>query len=580
MSADLAFKGTRALVIDSDKTLLDCTVRQLVDLGVSEVLTCRDMGKARAVLEKQSCDFVLCADEITGSALRGQALLEELRRDSVLPHTTVFVMISSKATYLSVMEAAEAALDCLLLRPFRTSELYDRLIAARHRRAELRAVFEALNREDLKTAIALCLKHQSAGGPYAQLCGRMAAELMLKSDQAPEALALFRGFDASAPASWSGLGAARALMAMGEIGATRREVTALLERHPNLPDAQELLGRALLEQGDLAGALGAFERALQATPYCMLRLQHAGTLALYQKKADLALQWLERARSMDKHSRLFDAMTLMLLAMLHVDRQDAKSVAVVLEALKQYQTRFPNSARIKRLTDATTALLALAQGRLDEALTLTQSLADQLATPDSDLEVASIVLSLWVRLPDRELSAGVQQQVVRAIAMRFCVSRAATAVLLAIAAPSDAVCNMIRECQADISRLAEAALQQALLGQPGPAIAQLLSQGNATGNARLITLASHLLKRHAAELANGQALTAQATAMQAQHCRPMAPMAGLRRTGRAAGGMVMRAKPMAPATELAPLVQSADSDDLVAAAEPNQDAGVEWVTPG
>lgn len=542
MSHDPAFKGTRALVIDSNKTLLDSTVRQLVDLGVAEVLPCRDLARARQVLEKLHFDFVVCANELAGSALTGQALLEALRRDSVLRHTTVFMLVADQATYLSVMEAAEAALDCLLLRPFRSSELRERLVSARHRRQALGVLFEALNRGDVDAAIREGLRRHQAGAPYAALSGRMAAELMLKIGQAKEALALFRQFEAAEPAAWSGLGIARSLMALGDLPGTRREVTALIERHPDLPDALDVLGRALVEQGDLPAALDAYRRAIDITPHCMLRLQHGGTLAFYQGEAALALQWLDRARVMDKQSKLFDAMTLMLLALLQADANDARALGPLREALKQYEARFPQSRRLKRMGEAAEALLALVQGRADAAIAVAQAQAAQAGDGDFDLEAATILIALWVRLPARQLSAGQQQQLIGQLGRRFCTSRATTAVLLAAARPADPVGALLREAQATIAQIAEEAMQQALAGQPGPAVATLLAQGASTGNARLIAMASQLLRRHGQGLPDAPQLSARAEALVQAHCRPVTHIAGMRRTTRDAGGLVVRLK--------------------------------------
>lgn len=551
MSQDLAFKGTRALVIDSNKTLLDGTARQLVDLGVAEVLPCRDLDRARQVLEKIHFDFVICANELAGSALTGQALLEALRRDSVLRHTTVFVLLSDRATYLSVMEAAEASLDCLLLRPFRSTELRERLVSARHRRQELSVLFEAMNRGDLAAAVSEGLRRHQAGAAYGTLCGRMAAELMLKSGQLKEALALFRQFEAGEPAPWSSLGIARCLMALGELSAARQSLTELIERHPDLPDALEVLGRVHVDQGDLAAALGAYQRAIDVTPHCILRLQHGGTLAFYQGESAQALQWLDRARVMDKQSKLFDAMTLMLLALLHSDDGDAKGLAQVREALKQYQARFPQSQRIQRMGEATEALQALAQDRPEQALATALGQARLAAEADFDLEAATIFLALWVRLPARQLSAGQQQQLIGQIGRRFCSSRATTAVLLAAARPSEPVTQLINEAQATISQIAEEAMKQALAGAPGPAIEQLLAQGDATGNARLVALASQLLRRHGQDLPNAEALAARSEPQVLAHCRPVTHIAGMRRTARDAGGLAVRMK--TPAAAVAPV---------------------------
>ena len=43
--------------------------------------------------------------------MTGQDLLDELRREQLLPFSTVFVMVTGEATYAKVTEAAESALD-------------------------------------------------------------------------------------------------------------------------------------------------------------------------------------------------------------------------------------------------------------------------------------------------------------------------------------------------------------------------------------------------------------------------------------------------------------------------------------
>lgn len=568
MSAELQFKGTRALVIDSNKALRDATLRQLADLGVSQLLQSRGLADSRRLLEKIHFDFVLCADVIEGSGLTGQTLLEELQRDSLLPHTTVFAMLAGQATYLRVMEAAEAALDCFVLRPVRTDELAERLLAARHRKRALAPVFEALNRGDIGSALWQCQRRHESGGDYALLCGRLAAELMLKAGRVDEALALFRTLETAGQTPWSSLGVARALLARGDMSAARRQVHALLEREPDMPEALDVLGRVTVELGELPQALDAYRRAVALTPQCMLRLQHCGTLAWYQNEPELALQTLDRARSMDMQSRLFDAMTLLLLALLHSDRDDARGLASAQAGLQQYAARYPGSARLRRMVQAAAVLLALNQGKLDGAQAGIHEIASACETPEFDLEAANILLSLWVRLPAREIGAARQERLARSIGLRFCVSRSASAVLLASARRSEAVTRILRDCQAEIAQIAETAMRQALQDDAGQAIRQLLERGAATHNARLIALAGQLLKRHGTGLADADALRSQVATLQASHCRPITHIAGIRRSGRSTGGLLIRMQPMAPAPDAAPLLQAADTPAPTASAAP------------
>lgn len=388
---------------------------------------------------------------------------------------------------------------------------------------------------------------------------------MLKAGRVDDGLALFRALETAGQAPWSSLGVARALLARGDLSAARKQIQALLEREPAMPEALDVLGRVTVELGDLPQALEAYRRAIAVTPHCMLRLQQCGTLAWYQNEPELALQTLDRARGMDMQSRLFDAMTLLLLALLHSDRDDARGLAAAQAGLQQYAARYPGSVRLQRMVLAVAALQALNQGQLDGVQTRIGEIADACDAPEFDLESANILLSLWVRLPPREIGAARQERLVRSIGLRFCVSRSASAVLLASARRSEGVTRILRDCQAEVAQIAETAMRQALQDDAGQAIRQLLAQGLATHNARLIALAGQLLKRHGPGLPDAAALHQQVATLQASHCRPITHIAGIRRSGRATGGLLIRMQPMAPASDAAPLLPVADAHPPVAA---------------
>lgn len=552
------FRQARALVIDANQTLRSTTIRQLRDLGVVQVQFCRGLVETRQLLERLRFDLVLCADVIDQQGQTGQNLLEELRRDGLLPHSTVFAMLASEATFLRVMEAAEAALDCFVLRPCRTDELEARLSAALLRKRQLAGLMQALDDGDVERALAECRARMRAGGEYAQLCSRTAAELLLKEGRAAEARALFAEQQAQQASTWSSLGMARALLAVGDLAPARQQAQALLEREPALPDGHDLLGRILLEQGELNQALDSYQKALSHTPQCLLRLQHCGSLAFYLDERDTAVAHLERARFLGAGSRLFDAMTLLLLALLHVDRRDSRALTVVRKALDEVLARYADSRRLRRMDQALQGLTALAQGQLDEAQQQMLLLAQELDADDFDLEAAVMLVSLWVRLPPREVHAGLQQQQGRALGLRFCMSRAANAVLSAAARRSDTLLQVLLQAQHDIGQLAEAALKPPLRHDIDAAVTHLLDHGEHTRNARLISMAGRLLARRGHLAQQSDALKARHAGLQQRYCRPVTHLAGQRRSSRSAGGLLVRLSPMAPAADAAPLLHAGD----------------------
>lgn len=545
-------QAARALVIDGNPTMRRATVAQLRDLGVEQVRQCKGLADARMSLEQMDFDFVLCSDFIEGSELSGQNLLEELRRESILPHSTVFVMLASEATYAKVVEAAEAALDVFLLRPYKVTALADRLVAARRRKRELGLIFEALESNRHAEAVRGCLERYEKQQPYGLHCARMAAEILLKANQAEEALILFRRLAEDKGTAWAKLGVARAHFAAGDLLNARRKAEALIRAQPTMVEAYDLLGRVQVDQGELSLALRTYHTVTEITPGCSLRLQQCGTVAFYLEDRELALDTLERAVTIGTQSRLFDALSLLLLAIVRHDMGDLRRLMLLHGQLQQFQETYPQSRRLQMFVKACGALRALLNKQLDEAYQTVQTLADDADTPDFDLEAAIVVLALWTRLPSRDVAAGQQDKMVRAIAMRFCTSKAISEILVAAARHHETLAKLLRNCHAEITGVAEEAMRLAMQGQQSRAVALLLEQGEITRNARLIDMSSLLLRRHRDHIADQDLLLERTLQLHQRYCRPITHIAGIRRSSRAPGGLLLRGQRLAPASDHGP----------------------------
>ena len=121
-------------------------------------------GDARRQLEFRAFDFVLCELHFDGSEMTGQDLLDELRREQLLPFSTVFVMVTGEATYAKVAEAAESALDGYLLKPHKATHLAERLQVARIRKLSLQDIFDAIDAQEFERAANLCMERFESKG--------------------------------------------------------------------------------------------------------------------------------------------------------------------------------------------------------------------------------------------------------------------------------------------------------------------------------------------------------------------------------------------------------------------------------
>lgn len=518
------------------------TAAHLRGAGIGEVQSCGQVREARLLLESEVFDIVVCALEFDRSDHTGQDLLDELRREQLLPHRTVFLMIASKATYAQVVEAAEGALDGLIVRPFTAALLLERLAEARARKRALSDVLQALEEGDLETALARALHRVQERHRYWVFCARLAAELQMRLGRVDEALQLFDKMLEVKPMSWAQVGKVRAQTASGRLGAARKMLEEILQADPSSADALDLQGRLRVEQSDFEGALVSYEAAAELTPGCLLRAQHAGALAFYLGRPQQALPLLNRARTMGGSSRLFDMLTLYLLCLLQFDVNDQPGWDASVAELRAFAERHPQSVRLRRFVQAVDALQAHRDGDVAQAARMALALAVDSADPAFDIEAVQVVLTLWVRLREDAIPEETQARFGREAGLRWGVSRAVTELLARVAANRPVLAEALRDALAEVNQTAETAMRTSMEGQPEQALATLLTQAEAYRNGRLIELVSVLARRHREALSpsRAEACAARAKALMDRYRVGVSHIAGIQRSQRSPGGLMIR----------------------------------------
>ncbi|HEY2928309.1 response regulator, partial [Piscinibacter sp.] len=256
----------RALVIDGNPTSRSVLTAQLRDFGVGTVVQTGRIKDARNILENRQFDIVLCDYHFDGSEMSGQDLLDELRREQLLPFSTVFVMVTGEASYAKVAEAAESALDGYLIKPHNATSLGERLREARQRKRVLRQIFENIESGDLAVAAALCQARFDKRSLYWLYAARIGAELYLRLDKHAEAQTLYAAVVEARALPWAKLGIARVQLAAGQIAPARRTLDALVGEMPQHADSYDVLGRVLVEQGEMQAAFEIYQKAAELTP--------------------------------------------------------------------------------------------------------------------------------------------------------------------------------------------------------------------------------------------------------------------------------------------------------------------------
>lgn len=536
---DPDLQSSRALVIDANPTSRSTLVGMLRDVGVGLVTQCSRALDARRILETRSFDVVVCEHHFDHQAMGGQDLLDDLRRAQLLPLSTVFIMVTSEASYAKVAEAAEAALDSYLLKPHNAAALHERVLQARRRKLLLKPIFDAIEAGDLDTAAALCLQRFEARGEYWLYAARVGAELLLRAGRHDAARDLFTAIREARALPWAKLGIARAEIEGGNTMQARRTLESLISGNPSFADAYDVMGRVQVEQGDLAGALETYRRASSITPASITRLQKHGMLCFYSGEWAEAGKSLERAMVTGLSSKMFDAQTLVLLALIRFDQNDPRGLVRVADNLGRALEKHPESRRLHRMHGVVTVLRTLGERQIARVIEQVRELAAGLRDEDFDFEAACNMVALLNRLGRTEVQLTDADDWLRTLARRFCVSKAGTELLCANALGHDTYGPLIHEAHAQVFSLAERAMTHSVKGSPAAAVQALIQQGQETLNAKLIELAGMVLQRYRDRIPAHAELSERATGLLQRYC-VKGTRVNLNETGRSAGAMALR----------------------------------------
>ena len=537
MSAPL--HDAKALVIDGNPLSRSIIVGQLRDAGVGTIVQCPRVADARTKLETWPFDVVICEQYFDREATTGQELLDDLRRTQLLPFYTVFVMVTSEASYSKVAEAAESALDAYLLKPHTAAGLVERIVQARDRKDALRHIFTAIDEQRFDEAAQMCKAHFEQRKPYYLYAARIGAELMLRGGHLHEAEMFYEAVIAAKTLPWARLGVARAQV---EGGFQQRAVTtleSLIETDPGYTDAYDIMGRAQFELGNFQAALATFKRSTMLTPSSVNRLLKHGMMAWYAGEREEGIEMLDRATRLGLDSKLYDPQALVLLAFARLDNAEHKGLQRCREQMERIRDRYPDNPRPLRLLEVIEALVAIQDYQTAQALDDVRRMAKTIHQPAFDVESACNLLALMTRLAMRSIQLYEVDAAVDTMALRFCTSRALTELLVCAATGRQDFINRVRSGHAHILKQTEEAMSLSLKGDPQAAVVKLLNDGEQTLNAKIIESAHLVLQRYEARIPDHEELQKKAQAMRERY-RTTDIHAGLgeqAHTGRAAGGM-------------------------------------------
>jgi CheY-like chemotaxis protein len=533
------FSACSALVVDGNPTSRSILVSQLRDFGVGTVVQAARAVDARRQLEFRTFDFVLCELHFSNEASSGQDLLDDLRRNQLLPFSTIFIMITGEATYARVAEAAESALDGYLLKPHKAAHLGERLYQARIRKVSLQGIFTAIEKEDFEGAARQCMERFESKGKFWLYAARVGAELLLRVGRPSDAQKLYRSVVEAKTLPWAKLGVARAQLDAGQITQATSTLENLISADPNYGDAYDVMGRAQFELGKFDKALETYKMASVLTPASISRLQNLAMMTYYAGNHVEAEKLLDRTARMGLESKMFDCQSLVLLAFTRLESGDRKGLQRCHDDFNRLIDRSPDIPRLRRLAEIVVALNLIQQHQFAQSVETVRAMAKSVSSSEFDFESASNVLALMAQLAHKAIQLDDVESAVDTIGLRFCSNRSQTELLAASAQAHPPYAERLQTCQTKVLEMAETAMALSLSGNPTAAVKNLILHGKETLNARLIDNAHQVLLKHAAKISNADGLRAELQELRSKFGLHNVK-ASLGEQKRQAGGLVLR----------------------------------------
>jgi CheY-like chemotaxis protein len=531
--------SSQAMVIDGNPTSRSILVSQLRDFGMGNVVQVARLVDARRQLEYRKFEVVLCELHFPLETMSGQDLLDDLRRNQLLPFSTVFIMVTGEATYAKVAEAAESALDGYLLKPHKASQLGDRLRQARIRKVSLQGIFSAIEAEDFVGAASLCLERFESRGLFWLYAARVGAELMLRTGQYDQAQKLYQAVVTAKTLPWAKLGVARALLDEGQSARAVSTLENLISEDPSYTDAYDVMGRAQFEQGKFDAALSTFKMASTLTPASISRLQNLGLMSYYAGERIEAEKILDRTTRLGLDSKMFDCQTLVLLAFVRLETSDRKGLQRCRDDFSRLIERNPDNLRQRRLAAVVEALYLIEQHQHAQVIQTIRALCARVKDPEFDFESSSNLVALLAQLADKAIQLDEVNAVVDALGLRFAGTRALTELLAGSAAVYPPYAERIRVAHTQVLKLAENAMSLSMKGDPRAAVDTLILHGTSTLSGKLIETAYLVLHRYADKFIDAHALTELVHDLRKRYGTQVS-RAALGEQKRQAGGLTLR----------------------------------------
>ncbi len=364
-------KGKEALIIDDMPGMRSSMRATLSSLGIDR---CDQVGTAREAVGKMRANFydLIICDYYLGDDTDGQQILEMVRRNRIISHSSLFIIVTAERTQDRVVSAADFLPDDYLVKPFTADTLGKRAVSLLEKREYFQDAYAALDEG----------KHDLAISRLGQLCAnknkywidamRLMGDSLVLAGRYADAISTFEEILKLKEIPWAVMGKVKGLKGLGKADEARRLLGALLQQHTEYLAGYDMLATLCAEAGDAEEAQKQVEKALAIVP-AMHRQKRAGKLALERGDTDKAQQYLSEVVERGKYSFFKEPEDYTLLSQVHMEKGDTEQARSVLDLVGR---RFAATPEVKSKVQVLKAMAWQKEGKSEQAKALLEPLLD------------------------------------------------------------------------------------------------------------------------------------------------------------------------------------------------------------
>ena len=267
------------LVVDDFKQFHSTISDMLESFGIKHIDTTASGSQAIKLCRAKTYDIILCDYNMGQNKKNGQQVLESLKFHKILPHQTLFLLVTAEVSKSMVMATYDNEPDAYIVKPFNAKLLKQRigkLVTKRQTLTELnRLIEEELDDE----AITECERLIESNGRHTLACQKLLSELYLKTKQYDQAETLYLQVLSKRDRDWAKLGLARTKRAQDDNEQALQLLEEVIEKTPHYMPAFDLMADIYEECNELDNALSTMRNVVSLSPNSILRHQRLAQVA-------------------------------------------------------------------------------------------------------------------------------------------------------------------------------------------------------------------------------------------------------------------------------------------------------------